>query len=187
MSWPSKSGQSGKMSAAQPAAPRSTPGHVVSAPKRSRAYTESAAKPTRSGTRTAVACLGSAAAKRERTSTKMKVASRIMAVARCASTVSAELFWSTVSLPSQAWKPTMARATNEPTTTDRVARSVRRAETTRPRTRKPTMTPHQRWIDSSQAAVSPSAGMTCPLQSGQSGQPMPDPVLRTTTPMRTIT
>jgi len=49
------------------------------------------------------------------------------------------------------------------------------------------MTPHQRWIDSSQAAVSPRAGMTWPLQSGQSGQPMPDPVLRTMTPMTTIT
>ncbi len=49
------------------------------------------------------------------------------------------------------------------------------------------MTPHQRWIDSSHAAVSPRAGMTCPLQSGQSGQPMPDPVLRTMTPMTTIT
>ena len=31
------------------------------------------------------------------------------------------------------------------------------------------------------------AGMTWPLHSGQSGQPMPEPVLRTMTPMTTIT
>ena len=51
----------------------------------------------------------------------------------------------------------------------------------------PMSTPHQRWIDSSHAAVSPSGGMTWPWHSGQSGQPMPEPVLRTMTPMTTIT
>ena len=99
MSWPSKSGHSGKMRAAQPAAPRSTPGQVVSAPKSSRAKTESAAKPTSRGTRTAAPWRGRSAGKRERTNTKRNVPSRIIAVARCASTVSAELFMSTVSLP----------------------------------------------------------------------------------------
>ena len=49
------------------------------------------------------------------------------------------------------------------------------------------ITPHQRWIDSSHAAESPIAGMTWPLQSGQSGQPMPEPVLRTMTPITTMT
>ena len=48
-------------------------------------------------------------------------------------------------------------------------------------------TPHARWIHSSHAAVSPVGGMTWPWHSGQSGQPMPDPVLRTMTPMTTIT
>ena len=56
----------------------------------------------------------------------------------------------------------------------------------------PTMTPHQRWIDSIQSARSqafgPSrAGMMAPRQSGQSPQPSPDPVLRTMTPMTIIT
>ena len=57
---------------------------------------------------------------------------------------------------------------------------------TRPSITKPMTTPQKRWIHSSQAALSPVAGMTCPWQSGQSGQPMPEPVLRTMTPMTTM-
>ena len=47
-------------------------------------------------------------------------------------------------------------------------------------------TPQKRWIHSSQAAESPVGGMTWPWHSGQSGQPMPDPVLRTMTPITTM-
>ena len=72
-------------------------------------------------------------------------------------------------------------------TIDRGRRCVRQAATARPSTRKPTSTPHQRWMDSIQALSSPIAGMIRPLHSGQSGQPRPDPVLRTTTPMTIIT
>ncbi len=99
MSWPSKRGHSGKISAAQPAAPRSTPGQVVSAPKSSTANTEMAANPTSSGMRKEAPWVGRLAGKRERMSTNRNAPSRIMAVARWASTVSAELFMSTVTLP----------------------------------------------------------------------------------------
>ena len=48
------------------------------------------------------------------------MASRTIAVARCAVTVSAELFMSTVTLPRYAWNPTMSSAATEPTTSERV-------------------------------------------------------------------
>src|SRR3954468_8470049 len=42
-----------------------------------------------------------------------------------------------------------------------------------------------RWIHSTQAFASPRGGMTWPWHSGQSGQPMPEPVTRTMTPIVT--
>ncbi len=42
-----------------------------------------------------------------------------------------------------------------------------------------------RWIHSIHAFVSPSDGMSCPWQSGQSGQPSPESVARTMTPIVT--
>src|SRR3954469_10138687 len=42
-----------------------------------------------------------------------------------------------------------------------------------------------RWIHSSHALESPSGGITWPWHSGQSGQPMPEPVTRTMTPIVT--
>ncbi len=47
------------------------------------------------------------------------------------------------------------------------------------------MTATVRWIHSSQAFESPRAGTTCPLHSGQSGQPSPESVARTMTPIVT--
>ena len=44
-----------------------------------------------------------------------------------------------------------------------------------------------RWIHSSQAFGSSSGGMIWPWQRGQSGQPIPDPVARTMTPIVTRT
>src|SRR3954451_15089690 len=42
-----------------------------------------------------------------------------------------------------------------------------------------------RWIHSSHALESPSGGITWPWHSGQSGQPIPEPVTRTMTPIVT--
>ena len=47
------------------------------------------------------------------------------------------------------------------------------------------MTATPRWIHSIQAFVSSSGGMICPWQSGQSGQPSPESVARTMTPIVT--
>src|SRR5215218_9755960 len=78
-----------------------------------------------------------------------------MAAARCAVTDSPELLRRTVSRPSHAWKPTSRTAAIE------------------------------RWTHSIQALGSSSGGMTWPWQSGQSGQPMPESVARTITPIVT--
>ena len=54
-----------------------------------------------------------------------------------------------------------------------------------PRTRRPITAAIRRWIHSAQAWKSPSEGTTWPWQKGQSGQPMPLSVARTTTPTMT--
>jgi hypothetical protein len=52
-------------------------------------------------------------------------------------------------------------------------------------TSRPTMTAIVRCVHSIHAAVSDSGGISVPWQVGQSGQPMPEPVLRTMAPTTT--
>jgi hypothetical protein len=59
------------------------------------------------------------------------------------------------------------------------------ASAARPMTSKPMITATVRWTHSIQALASSSGGMIWPWQSGQSGQPNPEPVARTITPIVT--
>ena len=61
----------------------------------------------------------------------------------------------------------------------------RRARTPGPGSRTRRATATSRWIHSIQAFGSSSGGMSWPWQSGQSGQPSPESVARTTTPIVT--
>ena len=108
-----------------------------------------------------------------------------IALARWAVTDSPLLPRRTVSRPSQAWKPTSPTAAERRPQEERRSRWSRTARTARPRISKPMTTATVRWIHSIQAFVSPSDGMSWPWQSGQSGQPSPESVARTMTPIVT--
>src|SRR5689334_20054750 len=103
----------------------------------------------------------------------------------CAVTDSPELFCATVSRPSHAWNPTRNTAAILGHRIDRRSRWSLHAKNATPRIRKPMTAATVRWIHSIQAAGSSVGGITCPWHSGQSGQPMPESVTRTITPIVT--
>ena len=110
------------------------------------------------------------------------------AAARWAVTDSPLLPRRTVSRPSQAWNPTSAdRAEGRPEDRRRGRGGRGRPGRPAPRISKPMTAATVRWIHSIQAFGSSSGGRSWPWQNGQSGQPRPESVARTTTPIVTST
>ena len=91
----------------------------------------------------------------------------------------------TVSRPSHAWNPTSATAPSDGQRIDRRSRWSRTARTASPRISKPMITATVRWTHSIQAFGVVEGGSSWPWQSGQSGQPSPESVARTMTPIVT--
>src|SRR4051794_13808127 len=100
-------------------------------------------------------------------------------------TDSPELLSRTVSRPSHAWNPTRITAAMLGHRIDRRSRWSFQAKNATPRIRNPMTAATERWIHSIHAFGSSVGGMTCPRHSGQSGQPMPESVTRTITPIVT--
>ncbi|HEX2158001.1 MAG TPA: hypothetical protein VHS79_13660 [Actinomycetes bacterium] len=110
----------------------------------------------------------------------MSRATRARAVARCRVTESARSFHQTTNAPIMAWASTRSRAA---TAARRTTRSwpVRQAATTSQATSTMTTEAISRWECSIQACSS-AGGTSLPKQRGQSGQPSPESVARTSPP-----
>ena len=116
------------------------------------------------------------------TTTRVTMAMVARAVARCAVTISGGSSWRTVMPPRMTWKTSSTDAAVAGQRMDRCCRYRSHATTRVASTSSPTTEAASRCVYSMRTSRS-KGGMTCPWHMGQSGQPKPDPVTRTTPPM----